>query len=232
MKKNTASQVIGVQMITTADGTAFTGTVTALVTIDGGTQSASGGTGPTHEGNGFHTYLPTQAETNGDHIGFTFTGPGAIPVTVQVYTSFPQTGDNFARLGAPAGASVSADVATRMPTTHIAATAGKVDGVALVDTTTTNTDMRGTDGANTATPPTAGAIADAVLDEALSEPSATFTWAGATLRTVVSWIGALSRNKVTQTATTQALRNDADAGNVSTSTVSDDGTTFTRGEWS
>jgi len=30
---------------------------------------------------------------------------------VQIYTSFPQTGDNYARLGAPAGASVSADVA-------------------------------------------------------------------------------------------------------------------------
>jgi len=111
MKKNTAGQVVGVQMITAADGTAFTGTVTVVVTIDGGTQSASGGTGPTHEGNGFHSYLPTQAETNGDHVAFTFTGTGAIPTTVQVYTTFPQTGDSFARLGAPAGASVSADVA-------------------------------------------------------------------------------------------------------------------------
>lgn len=111
MKKNVASQVIGAQMITASDGSAFTGTVTVVVTIDGGTQSASGGTGPTHEGNGFHSYLPTQAETNGDHIAFTFTGTGAIPVTVQVYTDFPQTGDSYTRLGAPAGASVSADIA-------------------------------------------------------------------------------------------------------------------------
>lgn len=110
MKKNVASQVIGVQMTTAADGTDFTGTVTALITGDGGTQSASGGTGPTHEGNGFHTYLPTQAETNFDHIGFTFTGSGAISATIQLYTEFPQTGDSFARLGAPAGASVSADI--------------------------------------------------------------------------------------------------------------------------
>lgn len=94
MKKNVGSQLIGVQMITAADGLAFTGAATALITIDGGTQAASGGTGPTHEGNGFYTYLPTQAETNGDHIGFTFTGTGAIPVTIQVYTMFPQTVDN------------------------------------------------------------------------------------------------------------------------------------------
>lgn len=45
---------------------------------------------------------------------------------------------------------------------------GHVSRVTLVDTTTTNTDMRGTDGAYTGTPPTALAIADAVWDEATS----------------------------------------------------------------
>lgn len=99
MKKNVASQVIGVQMISATDGSAFTGTVACLVTGDGGTQGAGGGS-VTHEGNGFHSYAPTQAETNYDHIGFTFTGTGAIPATVQVFTGFPQTGDSFARIGA------------------------------------------------------------------------------------------------------------------------------------
>lgn len=47
----------------------------------------------------------------------------------------------------------------------------------------------------------------------------------------IAWLQALSRNKITQTATTTTLRNDADSGNITTSTVSDDGTTFTRGEW-
>ncbi len=98
MKKNVASQVTGVQLINSADGTAFTGTATALITVDGGTQSASGGTGPTHEGNGYFTYIPTQAETNGDQIGFTYTGTGAITATVQVYTSFPQTVDNNTKI--------------------------------------------------------------------------------------------------------------------------------------
>ena len=38
-------------------------------------------------------------------------------------------------------------ISSRMPTTHIDATAGVVDHVTLVDTTTTNTDMRGTNNA-------------------------------------------------------------------------------------
>ncbi|MFI4859643.1 MAG: hypothetical protein ACIAXF_03060, partial [Phycisphaerales bacterium JB063] len=46
---------------------------------------------------------------------------------------------------------------------------GHVSRVVLCDTTTTNTDMRGTDSAYTGTPPTAAQIADAVLDETASE---------------------------------------------------------------
>ncbi len=85
MFRNVASQVIGVQMITAADGTAFTGTVTAKVVKDGGTQAAGSGT-VTHKGNGYHSYAPTQTETDAGHIAFTFTGTGAIPATVQVET--------------------------------------------------------------------------------------------------------------------------------------------------
>jgi len=113
MKRNTAGQIIGAQMVAAADGSAFSGSVTVYVTGDGGTQAAgSVGSGAcTHEGNGFHSYAPAQAETAYDHIAFTFIGSGAVPATVQVYPSHPQTGDAYARLGAPAGASVSADVA-------------------------------------------------------------------------------------------------------------------------
>jgi hypothetical protein len=113
MKKNVASQVIGAQLVSATDGSAFTGAVTVYVAGDGGAQGAgSVGAGAcTHEGNGYHSYLPAQAETNFDHIAFTFIGSGAVPSTIQVATFFPQTGDNFARIGAPAGASVSADMA-------------------------------------------------------------------------------------------------------------------------
>lgn len=96
-------------MVSATDGSAFTGSVTVSVTIDAGVQAtgsvASGAC--THEGNGYHTYAPAQAETNGALIAFTFTGTGAVPATVQVYTI---AGDSFTRLGAPAGASISADL--------------------------------------------------------------------------------------------------------------------------
>ena len=102
MKKNVSGQKVGCQMVSASDGSAFTGSVTVAVTIDAGTQATgsveSGAC--THEGNGYHTYAPAQAETNGDLLAFTFTGTGAIPVTVQVYTGFPQTVDNATNISA------------------------------------------------------------------------------------------------------------------------------------
>lgn len=67
----------------------------------------------------------------------------------------------------------------------------------------------------------------------IDEPSAVPSYGagGSGLEQWLAWLGALSRNKITQTATTTTLRNDADSGNLATSTVSDDGTTFTRGEF-
>jgi hypothetical protein len=75
-------------MVSASDGSAFTGSVTVSVTGDAGTQatgSVSSGA-CTHEGNGYHTYAPAQAETNYDLIAFTFTGSGAVPATVQIET--------------------------------------------------------------------------------------------------------------------------------------------------
>lgn len=88
MKKNVASQSIGCQMISSSDGSNFTGAVTVYITGDNGTQTqGSVGSGLcTHEGNGYHSYSPSQSETNYDHIAFTFMGTGAISVTVQVFT--------------------------------------------------------------------------------------------------------------------------------------------------
>lgn len=100
MRKDTAGQVIGAQMINATTGAAFTGPVTVYITGDGGTQAiGSVGSGIcTHEGNGFHTYAPDQSETNYDHVAFTFVAAGALTATVQVYTNHPQSGDNYARL--------------------------------------------------------------------------------------------------------------------------------------
>lgn len=63
------------------------------------------------------------------------------------------------------------------------------------------------------------------------EPSAAI---GATvaLKDMINWLKCLARNKITQTSTTTLLRNDADAATIGTSTISDDGTTFTRNKFS
>jgi hypothetical protein len=61
--------------------------------------------------------------------------------------------------------------------------------------------------------------------------SASVPAAGSTLIDKIKWLFTLARNKITQTATVQTLRNDADSGTIATAPVSDDATTFTRGEW-
>ncbi|NRA76700.1 MAG: hypothetical protein HRU18_00710 [Pseudoalteromonas sp.] len=131
MKKNIAGQSIGAQMITISDGSNFTGTVAAEVTIDNGTKTAGGGS-VTHEGEGYHSYAPTQAETNGDHIAISFAGTGALSQTVQVYTTFPQSVDNNTAIAALNDFNPASDT---------------VANVTLVATTTANTDMRGTNSA-------------------------------------------------------------------------------------
>lgn len=119
-------------------------------------------------------------------------------------TTVPQTGDNFARLGAPAGASVSADIAAVAAAVaalnNLSAATVKAQVVAALNTDT--------------------------YAEPAAVPAAT-----ATLVAKVGWVAALARNKIQQTATTQTLRNDADAGTIAASTDSDDGTTATRGKW-
>lgn len=111
MIKNTAGQKVGAQLILAADGTAFTGAVTVAVTVDAGAQATgSVGSGAcAHEGNGYHTYAPAQAETNGDLIAFTFTGTGAVPETVQVYTRATAPDVNVLQLSGDATAADNAE---------------------------------------------------------------------------------------------------------------------------
>lgn len=70
----------------------------------------------------------------------------------------------------------------------------------------------------------------ALITTTYAEPSSVPA-ATSSIKDKLNWLFALARNKMTQTATTQTLRNDADGANIATSTVSDDGTTFTRGEY-
>lgn len=85
MRKNVSGQSISGRLISKTDGSdVTTGTASVFVTIDNGSQSAGGGT-VTHKGNGEWSYAPTQAETNGNHIAFSFVHTSSVGVTVNAY---------------------------------------------------------------------------------------------------------------------------------------------------
>lgn len=73
-------------------------------------------------------------------------------------------------------------------------------------------------------------VVDVLTVDTFGEPSSVPD-ATATIVSMLHWLFTLGRNKRTTTATTDTLRNDADNATIATSTVSDDGTTFTRSEY-
>lgn len=91
---------------------------------------------------------------------------------------------------------------------------------------------------------TAAAIAtDAIDADALAADAVTEIWnkamsdlaavpgATASALAALNWLFELARNKLTQTATTGTVLKDDGSTALATTTVSDDGVTFTRGEW-
>jgi hypothetical protein len=86
MYKNEASQIVEAQLVDLTDGSPVTtGTTNIYVTGDGGSQGSGSGGAPTHKGNGLWSYTPTQAETNYDHVTFTFVNAAAVVASIQVY---------------------------------------------------------------------------------------------------------------------------------------------------
>lgn len=73
-------------------------------------------------------------------------------------------------------------------------------------------------------------MVDVLATDTYAEASAALA-ATSSLKDRLVWISTLARNRVTQTATVQTLRNDANSADIATATVSDDGVTFTRAEW-
>lgn len=95
MKKNVSGQTISFRLLSTTDGSDVTsGSPTVYITGNGGTQVTGSGT-ITHEGNGEWSYAPIQAETNYDQIAFSMVLSGAFSQTINVFTTYPQTGDAY-----------------------------------------------------------------------------------------------------------------------------------------
>lgn len=147
MIKNTANQYITFGAIAVADGLPVTvGTPTVYLSKDGNAQASSSNTA-THVGNGLWQLQLTQAETNADHLGAVFVLANAVNAFTQVY---PLTLSDF-----------KSDATAANQTSISNAIAGLNDfdpssqtvaNVTTVGTCTLNSDMRGTDGANTLAP--------------------------------------------------------------------------------
>lgn len=85
MKKNVSGQFVGASLVNTAGASVTTGTTNVFITIDNGTQATASVTA-SHKGNGYWSLAATQAETNGDHVAFTFSNSGAVAgPTIQVF---------------------------------------------------------------------------------------------------------------------------------------------------
>lgn len=253
MRKNVASQCVSAQLVSKLDGSNVTsGTTTVYVTVDGGTQASSGTA--THEGQGQWSYLPTQAETNGNQVAFTFVNSSAVSATVNVWpVSYDPT--DSVRLGLTALPSVATGNAGAIPT--VGTGTGQISlssGAVLLQATQTGvtiptvTSVTGAVGSVTgnvggnvtgsvgslATQAKADVnaeVVDALATDTYAEPSSAPA-ATSSLKDKINWLFALARNKRTQTSSTQTLRNDADNASIATASVADDGITATRGEWS
>lgn len=230
----------------------------------------------THEENGW--YELTLDATDTDTVGILLVAvneSGALPVWREfqvveeaVYdrdyaaastgiVGTAQTGDSFARLGAPVGASISADVAAVKGVLPAALVGGRVDASVgamaanVLTATAINADAitAAKVAADVTTEITAG-LATAASIAALNNLSAaqvnaevvdclnvdTYAESGvpaatSTLAAKIRWLGTLARNEIRQTAAVQTVRNDANSADLASSPVSDDGTTFTRGEF-
>lgn len=145
-----------------------------------------------------------------------FTSTGALVTTGTQAVTISKDAGTF---GNPSAGATNA--------TQIATTSGVwyVD-LSATDTTCDTLAVKISDGTN---PPTILVVNPVEVVEPTAIPG--FGSGGPGIEELLAIMWAMMRNKMTQTSTTTTLRNDADSGNIGTSTVSDNGTTFTRGEW-
>lgn len=86
-RKNTAGQYIHVQGVDATTGGIKSGVTWTVRRCIDGTFAAATGTATEDGTTGWYKFALSQADTNGDNIGFNFTGTGAIPQTVNIVTT-------------------------------------------------------------------------------------------------------------------------------------------------
>lgn len=207
----------------------------------------------------FGTAVPLSPTTAGRTLDVTATGAAGIDwanvenptTTVGLSGTTVQTATDIATLiGTPAGADVSADIAAIEAQTDDIGAAGAgltaipwnaawdaevqsevADGLAVYDPPTYAEMIAAISALNDLSPAEVNAeIVDALATDQYAE-SAAAVGSSATIVAMLTWLKTLARNKITQTTTTQTLRNNGDTADVAAAAVSDDGATFTRGKW-
>jgi hypothetical protein len=185
LRRNVASQQFTIpgSLRLIADGAAVT---TGAAIYLNGSGTAGGGT-LTHWRGGAWRYTPTQAESDVPIFEYVLEATAALPLSGSIRTTNADPNDGaglgLSRVDQAIGSrstfdhtSTSVTVGTNTDKTGYSLTqafptnfanleingSGHIERVVLVDTTTTNTDMRGTDGANTTTPLDAAGIRTAV----------------------------------------------------------------------
>lgn len=143
-RKNTASQFIHFQGVDATTAGIKTGVSWTVRRCIDGTFAAATGTVTEDGTTGWYKFALSQADTNGNNIGFNFTGTGAVPQTVNIVTTAADPTDGV-RLGLTALPNVASGSAGAIPTTGSGANqiavngSGKISGVVLTDTLTTYT---------------------------------------------------------------------------------------------
>lgn len=173
MRKNVASQTVGCQLISKTDGSNVTsGTTTVFITIDGGTQTTGGSA--VHEGSGCWSYAPSAAETNGNHILYTFVNSSAITVSINLYpVSYDPT--SATNLGLT---NLDATITSRMAsytqptgfltTTFPSGTVASTTNITAATGVTVSTNNDKTGYSLTVSPPTAAQITTAIFTDLLA----------------------------------------------------------------
>lgn len=235
--------IAGTNAATTIDGLTLTGTAasgstpaTAGLTVTGGAASTTGG------GTAAAAIIATggagAASTNGAAAGATFTAGGTTTVSGNDGMIWTGTGNGNGLTLTHAGTGKDLNAQTTNALQVNATTVGDKTGYSLTQTFPTNfSALSITAGGHisnvdtlttyTGDTPQTGDVY-ALMNSSTTEP--TSVPASTASRAVkIDYLFTKTRNKSTQTATTQLVRNNADNATIATVTVSDDGTTFTKG---
>lgn len=215
--RNTAGQFITFCMISATDGSPVTGiTPTCRRCIDG-TFAAGGGTVTEDTGLGFYKYAMAQADTNGVNIGLRFTGTGAIDKEVNFIT----TAGNLDEV-----------TTARMGTLTDWINGGRLDLILDIIAADTTTDIPALIAAlnNISAAQVNAEVLDVLNVDTFAQPGQGTPAATTTMRLMIAYLYKAWRNKTEQTSSQYSLYNDDAATVDHKAAVSDDSTTFTKGE--